>query len=303
MPSKARRETLKSPMNPEIVFVTGKGGVGKSTVAASLALKKAQAGARVLLAEIGDQSFYQDAFGLKNVAYQPVPLAENLSLALWSGQECLREYILYLIKVETLYRLFFENKVMRAFINIAPGLTELAILGKATSAVRKHGPPMPFDSIIVDAYSTGHFLALLKVPAGMAEAVKFGPMGDQSRSIDRILHDSKVCKFLIVTVPEELPVKEAEELYEALKSQFGIEAEILVNKTSRADIPAAEFTAAAKSREEAFRQFTATYAHHIEIQEGLLGRINALTAQVQLLPQVWEHEFWSVLKKLAGILT
>lgn len=286
-------------MNPEIVFVTGKGGVGKSTVAASLALKKAQGGARVLLVEIGDQSFYQDAFGLPHVGYEPTPLRENLSVALWSGQDCLREYILYLIKVEALYRLFFENKVMRAFINIAPGLPELAILGKATSGIRKHGPALPFDVIVIDAYSTGHFLALLKAPEGLAEAVKFGPMGEQSRSILRILRNPEICKYLIVTLPEELPVKETEELALELQKHFDVPPQIVLNKAVSDEVPMAEEAPAAGSSSPRFRQFAESHFFHVKLQNSLLERLRRLRGPLQILPQVWEHEIWSLLTQLA----
>src|SRR5690606_4499899 len=115
----------------------------------------------------GDQSFYQNFFKLSRVAYAPAPLRPQVDVALWTGTESLREYAHHLLKVEKVADLFFENPVMRTFLNVAPALTELAILGKITSHPRRHGPPLPYDCLVIDAYATGHFLALLDAPAGM----------------------------------------------------------------------------------------------------------------------------------------
>lgn len=217
-------------MTEEIHFFTGKGGTGKSLAAAGLALREAKKGRQTLLVELGERSFYKDFFGLPEVRYRPTRLADNLDVALWTGTECLHEYARHLIKVESLTRLFFENSVSRSLINIAPGLTELAVLGKATSGPRKHGPQDPHRVIVIDAFATGHFLALLKAPLGMAEAVSFGPMGEQSRSIDRVLHDRSLCRYHVVTLPEEMPVKETEELVASLRSEIGLEPDIVLNK-------------------------------------------------------------------------
>lgn len=294
-------------MSPEILFVTGKGGVGKSTVAAALALKKAQAGVRVLLVEIGDQSFYKDYFKLPKVGFEPTKidpkLSANLSVALWTGESCLREYIIYLIKVEALYKLFFENAVMKAFVNIAPALPELAIMGKATSGPRHHGPKLPFDCLVIDCFATGHFMALIGAAAGMAEAVKFGPMGEQSRGIDKVLKDPKFCQYYLVTLPEELPVKETEELYEHLKDKYGVNAEIILNKCLVSDIPASEYQAAKKSASEEFRDFADDYKFNAGLQKELRERLQGLNHKTQCLSQIWSTDPREILQTLAKELT
>jgi anion-transporting ArsA/GET3 family ATPase len=292
-----------SRMSQEILFVTGKGGVGKSTVAAAVALKKANEGARVLLVEIGDQSFYKDYFGLPKVGFEPTKIQNNLSVALWTGQNCLREYIIYLIKVEALYKLFFENAVMKAFVNVAPALPELAIMGKATSGPRKHGPKLPFDCLVIDCFATGHFMALIGAPSGMAEAVSFGPMGEQSRGIDAILRDPKICKYYLVSLLEELPVKETEELYDHLKEKFGITADIILNKCLEGKIASSEFAAAKKSESAEFRDFAEDYRHNLELQSTLRERLKTLKRKIQCLPQVWSTEPKEVLKTLAEELS
>jgi anion-transporting ArsA/GET3 family ATPase len=217
--------------NKKIVFVTGKGGVGKSLIAAGIARALAMQGKRVLLAEVGENSYYKDFWNLNEVGHDPrsVP-GEPFDLALWSGETCLREYVLYYLKIESLYRLFFENKVMRALINIAPGLSEIAILGKITSGIRKVGPPLEYDTIIVDTYATGHALALFRAPRGMMEAIHMGPMGNNSRDIKNVIEDADLTAFVLVSLLEELPVTETTEFHETLKSEFGITASIIANK-------------------------------------------------------------------------
>lgn len=215
----------------KIVFVTGKGGVGKSIYAATMAQKYAETGKKTLLVELGDESFFKSFFEISDVHYTPIPSKNAWDVALWSGADCLKEYALHLLKSETVYKIFFENKVSRALIQIAPGLPELSILGKITSGPRKHGPSSPHEVIVVDGYSTGHFMALMRAPKGMAEAVSFGPMGEQSRSILRTVVDQNICEYHIVTLAEELPIRETIEMYDQLKSEFGISSQVVLNKT------------------------------------------------------------------------
>lgn len=269
--------------------------------AAALALKKSQEGKKVLLVELGEQSFFRDFFELNAVGFEPVPLRANLSVALWTGEVCLQEYARHLIKVESLAKLFFENAVMRAFINVAPGLPELAILGKVTSGPRKHGPNLPFDCLVVDAFATGHFLALLQAPRGMAQAIQFGPMGEQSRSIDACIRDPELCHFHIVTLPEELPVKESMELFEKLRSDFLISAEIIINKVFQTQIPTAILREAQLENSDLGK-----FAHYIDFQvehqKEMLEKVRTLAEKTQVVPLYFESDPWLLIEKVAGII-
>ncbi len=223
------------------MFVTGKGGVGKSLIAAALARELASSGKRVLLAEIGETSYYKDFWNLSAVGHDPIRHpTEKFDVALWSGETSLREYVLFYLKMERLYNLFFENKVMRSLVNVAPGLSEIAILGKVTSGIRKVGPPMTYDIIVVDSYATGHALALLEAPKGMMEAIKFGPMGHHSREMDQVIKDEKYMAYIIVTLLEELPVTESTEFRDALEKALGVSPLFIANKVLHAPVSESE---------------------------------------------------------------
>lgn len=211
-------------------LVTGKGGVGKSLFSAVLAHYFSTQNQSVLLTELSEHSFYKDYLNLPEISYKPCPWKPNLDVSQWSPEDCLKEYSLHLLKVESLYKLFFENPVSKSLIQVAPGLHELALLGKMTSSPRRHGPPMPYDQIVVDSFSTGHFLSLLRAPGALSEAIPFGPMGEQSKSIDRYLRDPNFTTVHIVTLTEELPLTETIELYHQLKNEFGIQARVYLNK-------------------------------------------------------------------------
>ncbi|MNJ91217.1 Anion-transporting ATPase [compost metagenome] len=289
-------------MIQEIHFVTGKGGVGKSVIAAALAFKKSQEGKKVLLVELGDQSFYRDYFDLPQVGFQPTPLKPNLSVALWTGETSLREYATYLIKVDSLAKIFFENAVMKAFINVAPALPELAIMGKITSGPRKHGPPLNYDVLVVDAFATGHFMALMEAPKGMAQAVKMGPMGEQSRSIDTHIRNENLCKFHVVTLPEELPVKEASELLGRLKSEFNISAELILNKVLKVPVSAETLKSAEKENGD-LGQFAGYLSQQIERQSKMIEAGRSLTKKSEEVPLLFESDSWKIIEQVERALS
>jgi len=211
-------------------LVTGKGGVGKSLISGVLAHYLSLQNQQIILTELTEQSFFKDFLNLPEINYKPSPWLPHISVCQWSPEDCLKEYALHLIKIESLYKLFFENPLSKSLIQVAPGLYELAILGKITSSPRHHGPKMIGDQLVIDSYSTGHFLSLLRAPHAMAEAIKFGPMGEQSRGIDKWLRNPDFTEVHLVTLAEELPVTETIELALQLQSEFGIQSKIYLNK-------------------------------------------------------------------------
>ena len=217
-------------------LVTGKGGVGKSLFSAVLAYhlsrKNSPKNQQILLTELNERSFYQDYLHLPDIQYKPVHWKTGLDVAQWAPEDCLKEYALHLLKIESLYKLFIENQVTKSLIQVAPGLHELALLGKLTSSPRQHGPPMNYSEIVVDSFATGHFLTLLRAPSALNSAVPFGPMGEQSKSIDTYIRNPEFTEVHLVCLAEELPVSESIELYNQLKTEFGITAKFYLNKMS-----------------------------------------------------------------------
>ncbi|MCC6278748.1 MAG: arsenical pump-driving ATPase [Oligoflexia bacterium] len=223
----------------KIVFVTGKGGVGKSMAAAALAWREARAGKKVCLVELGDQSFYESFFETRGVGYEPSEIIPDFHLSLLTSNDCVREYIIHFIKVPKLYDLFFQNKIMKAFLNAAPAIGEIAILGKLTSDLRGVIPD-DYDLYIVDGYSTGHALALLRAPSGLSATFKNGPVFDQAAHMDRIIKNPEHLHFVVVTLAEEMPVVETLELKDALKNEFNGRVSLILNKTLQPPVTASE---------------------------------------------------------------
>ncbi len=212
-----------------IHLISGKGGVGKSSVAAALAWNLAGRGRKTLLVELGERSYFRHVFQ-GEISTHPLPITTHLSVVRWEGEACLREYLHHLLKIERVVKLFFDNKVMKSLIHAAPALRELALLGKITSGSRRMGPSLPYDDLVVDTYSTGHFRALWRAPVGLGEAIPFGPMGEQSRAIVRVLKDPKLTRFYVVMIPEDLPVTEGLELTRDIQFEMEQSPHLILNR-------------------------------------------------------------------------
>lgn len=274
----------------KIIFVSGKGGVGKSTVAAALALSEAFLGRKTLLVELGSRSFFQLATG-KEYSYAPRPWRSGVDIAIWDGPSCLKEYGLHFIKSETVYRLFFENQVSKSLIQVAPGLTELAILGKITSGPpRNVGPKMDYDCIVVDAFASGHFLALLRAPLGFSEAIQFGPMGAQTRGILDVLKNPEICEYHFVTLPEELPIQETLELSHEFQNLNPIKPKIVLNYWLNVGVNLEELS---QSKDE----FSSEISHRLKRQQQ--AEMVFSSYQKQIAPWIFESDFTKVTEALA----
>ena len=234
-----------------IVFVTGKGGVGKSALAAATALQFARAGQRVLLVELGSRSFFGPLLGLA-VGTDSVPWRPRIAIARWDVESALREYIGHYLVFKAAADRVLNNTVIKALVAAAPSLAELAILGKLTAPMRHGWYKRDVDVLVVDAYATGHFTALLRAPRGLAQTATSGAMHKHTTAMTRLLGDAALCEYRLVTLAEEMPIAEACEMARVIREETGLAPGLYCNRlidlparlpSLAADDPAAAFVA------------------------------------------------------------
>jgi hypothetical protein len=223
------RPTLGGRKVHRIVFVTGKGGVGKSAVAAATALQFASAGKTVLLVELGSRSFYGPLLGLP-VGADAVPWTSNIGIARWDVESSLREYMAHYLVFKAAADWLVKYTAMKALMAAAPSLAELSILGKLTGPMRHDWYRREVDVVVVDAYSTGQFMALLRAPRGISQTTQSGAMHRHTADISALLCEPAICEYRLVTLAEEMPTAEACEMARALRAETGIAARIYCNR-------------------------------------------------------------------------
>ena len=152
---------LSNILDKRLIFVTGKGGVGKSTVAAALGVAAARQGKRTIVCEVAQQERMSSVFHSEGVGYHETEIGENLYAFSIDPQRALEEYLLLQIKVKPLYDLMFKNRVFTYFAAATPGLRELVTIGKVWELAqldRRVKRGAKYDVVIVDAPATGHGL-------------------------------------------------------------------------------------------------------------------------------------------------
>lgn len=209
----------------QLHFFTGKGGVGKTTIASLFALAMANLGKKVLLIDLDPESPVSSLFQAEKATMVSKPLAPNIDGILIDPMSSLREFIVRQIKIEKIYDLIFENKIFHFFMKAAPGVEEMALIGKIYYLTQER-----WDTVIVDTPATGQGLYLFKIPKVFMELTQKGPLAEQSEKIYSTLTEKKKTAIHLITLAEELPVQETIELFTEIKKLKLPMGELFLNK-------------------------------------------------------------------------
>jgi anion-transporting ArsA/GET3 family ATPase len=196
-------------LDRRLIFVTGKGGVGKSTVATALGLLAARSGLRTIVAELASQERVQRAFEQDAEPFRELELAPGLFTISIDPQNAMEEYLR--IKTGALGHMLASSKLFGAFAMATPGMRELLSIGKVWELAqlqRRTSGAAPYDLVIVDAPATGHGVGILRTPRTFAEIARVGPIAHQGRTIAATLADRDFTALVAVATAEEMPVNE-----------------------------------------------------------------------------------------------
>ena len=209
-----------APMAPEhrrLQLFTGKGGVGKSSVVAASARAAARAGRRPLVVELGHRATMATIFAKPEIGHEPTWVGGGVHALNVDFDEALIDYVAEQAKVRALARRIVRGEVLNRFFSAAPAVSEVVTLRRIESllAERHRGQPR-WDPVLVDLDATGHALMFLSLPEVFAGLANRGPLARLLRSFTALLSDAERTVLNLVTLPDELPAQETQELYRAV---------------------------------------------------------------------------------------
>ena len=287
----------------DFVFVVGKGGVGKTTVSAALALAAARRGKRVLVAMCNARerlSYLLDSAPIGPQVTEVVPGVDAVNML---PRLALEEYGQMVLKVRALYKAIFDNRFVAAFLRGTPGLEAWSMLGKAyyhTKELDKAGRRR-YDMVIVDAPATGHGLDMLRVPQVLVDVAPPGLLRREAEAALSLFRDPARAGVLLVTLPEEMPVAETLELHTTLRDELHLPVSRLVvngvfpslfEPALRDTYASLRDQLAADSPLRSLAVATRSRAVREQLQEDCMRSLGASIAEPRVeLPRLFGHEF------------
>lgn len=224
-------------LDRRLLFVTGKGGTGKTSVTAALALLASQRDKRVLACEVDAKGNLADFYETSRLDFRPRQAQPGLFAMSMSTEESLQEYLRLQLHLPAIARI---GPLARAFdfvATAAPGVREILTVGKLAYEARERH----YGLVVADSSASGHVIGQLVAPRAIDELVKVGPIHDQTGWMLDVLADPAITGLVIVTTPEEMPVNETIELVARVRNETDVDlAAIVVNRVlpelfSRAD--------------------------------------------------------------------
>jgi len=224
-----RGSALSAPdlLDRKLVFVTGKGGVGKTTIAAGLGLLASQRGKRTLVCEVDAKGNLADFYASGPSGFDPREVQPGLFTMAMDTERSLDEYLRIFLKVPVMGRIGPVARIFDFVATAAPGVKEILTVGKLAYEVRERH----YDLVVVDASPTGHVVGQLAAPQAINSLVQVGLVRSQTDWMLEILSDPVRTGLVIVATPEEMPVNETIELSHRVRDETTVDlAAIVVNR-------------------------------------------------------------------------
>ena len=216
-------------LDRRLLFFTGKGGVGKSTVTAATALLAAEHGKRVLLVEVDAKNNLTALFEHAPVGFEPRQVHPGIYAMQMDTEASLREYLKVQAKVPVFGRIGPMARAFDFVATAAPGVKEILTVGKVCWELRESlAGRADWDLIVVDAAATGHVISQLDAPGAIQELVQVGPIRNQTGWMVDLLSDPSLTALNVVTSPEEMPVNETIELVATARQELDVPLGVVI---------------------------------------------------------------------------
>jgi anion-transporting ArsA/GET3 family ATPase len=214
-------------LQQRLIFVTGKGGVGKTCLSTSLGIVSANMGQKTILVEVDNFHPSLPSIFKKETNYKPVFVQHNLAICNVNWKESLEDWLYRTVKIKRIVNMIQSNKIAMLFLDATPGAREIVILSKIMELLDS------FDKVIVDLPASGHALGILRVPKTAIKLMHSGPIHDRAKQILEVFSNKKT-SVVLSSLPEEMVVNETLEFRDKIRSEIPQfkNIDIILNRTA-----------------------------------------------------------------------